>query len=212
VRKRKPQLASGERLVVDTNGGVGAGLGSQSGVVNTGTKKEALPRRAIRSVVGFTVLGVVMLFLTYVVLATTVLVVLRADGQSVAVLRNTFPIGQAPADALVYASSAPADQTFAGKAEQAVLGVPSGSVVRIVAGPSAAVSTSKSGHIVVNGKVTKYRGSTDTKNLQRQYIAICVGGACQSGAAVIIGEANIIGEVKGYLSLNGLQETQESTS
>jgi hypothetical protein len=204
VRNRKPKLASGQRVVVDVNGVGTPGLGSQSGVVSTGEKKEALPRRALRSVIGFAILGLLMLFLTYVVLATTVFVLMRADNHNAAVLRNTFPIGQAPADVLVYASSAPVDNTLMGKAEQAIFGVPAGSVVQIVAGPSATVSTNKSGHIVVDGTPTNYVGEVDSQDLSRQYIAICVSGACKDGAAVMVEQDNIIGEVKGYLGLSGM--------
>lgn len=204
MRTRKPKLASGERVVVDVDGGGTPGLGSHSGVVSTGPNKDPLPRRALRSVVGFAVLGLVMVFLTYVVLATTVFVVMRADNHSVAVLRNTFPIGQAPANALVYASSAPTDQTLLGKVNQAVFGVPAGSVVKIVAGPDATVGTSPDGHITVNGQPTGYLGKVDQRDLARQYIAICVAGACRTGAAVIFDQGNIVGEVKGYVSLSGL--------
>lgn len=204
VRNRKPKLASGQRVTVDVNGSGTPGLGSQSGVITTSETKEALPRRALRSVIGFAILGLLMVFLTYVVLATTVFVVMRADSHNAAVLRNTFPVGQAPADVLVYASSAPADNTLIGKAEQAVFGVPAGSVVQIVAGPSATVSTDKTGHIVVDGNATRYVGAVDSKNLSRQYIAICIAGACKQGAAVMVEQSNIIGEVKGYLGLSGL--------
>lgn len=206
MKTRKPKLASGERIVVDISNGGTPDLGSQSGVVSTGTQGEALPKRALRSIIAFGVLGMVMIFLTYVVLATTVFVIMRADGNNVAVLRNTFPIGQAPSGALVYASSAPTDQSFVGKAEQAVFGVPAGSVVQIVAGPAAAVSTNKDGYLVVNGKATEYQGMTDTQNIAHQYLAICVSGACKENAAVIVGEQNIIGEVKGYLTTAGITD------
>lgn len=206
MRTRKPKLASGEHVVVDVNGPGTAGLGSQSGVVTTKAKKEALPKRAVRSIAVFVILGCVMLFLTYVVLATTVFVVMRADSHNVAVLRNTFPVGAAPADTYVYASSVAVDSTLVGKADQAVFGVPAGSVVKIVAGPAATVWSNKAGLIVVDGTATQYIGKVDRQDLTRQYLALCVAGACEGGAAVVIEQDNIIGEAKGYLGFGGLTQ------
>lgn len=208
MRTRKPRLASGDRVVVDVSTTGNPGLGSASGVVSTGARKEPLPRRATRTILGFGFLSLLMLFLTYVVLATTVFVVMSAEDERVGVLRNTFPIGSAPSGAIVYASSSPVDHSLLGKVEQAVLGVSAGSVVKIVAGPVGVVSTDKTGHITVNGKSTKYTGDVATKTLSREYIAICVAGACKDGAAVIIGQSNIVGEVKGYIGLTGMTDVK----
>lgn len=212
VKTRKPKLASGDRIVVDTNGGGSAGLGSQSGVISTRSTSEALPKRALRTVLGLILLGLGMVFLTYVVLATTVFVIMRADGHNVAVLRSTFPVGSAPANSLVYVSSSPADLSLTGKAEEAVFGVPTGSVVRIVAGPSGTVATDKNGHIAVNGTSTNYIpvGKAFSRHLDHEYVAICITGACEQGAAVMVGENNIIGEVKGYLTTTGIAKPEAS--
>lgn len=210
MKNRKPQLASGRRVIVDVEGDGTPELGSQSGVVTTGPTGEALPKRALRSIVTFAILGFVMLLATYVVLATTVFVVMRADDHNVAVLRNTFPIGQAPADTIVYASSGDVDGTFAGRATQAVFGVPSGSVVQIVAGPVAAIGSTKDGHLTVNGKATEYEGQADPTDLSRQYVAICLSGACAEGEAVIIGQNSIVGEVRGYLALSGMTQPESA--
>lgn len=187
------------------------GLGAHTGVVTTARKGEPLPRRATRAVLGFLLLGVLMIACTYVVLATTVFVVMRADGHQVAVLRNTFPIGQAPADVIVYASSEPVDASVAGKAAEAVVGVPAGSVVQIVGGPFAEVATDKDGHITVNGARTDYRGQVSERSLAGEYVAICLAGACETDTAVIVGQNNLIGEVKGYLGLTGLTAPTDAT-
>lgn len=204
VRTRKPKLASGERIVIDVNGPGTAGLGSATGVVTTSATTEALPKRAARSMLTFIIVGLAMTFLTYVALATTVFVVMRAESHNVAVLRNTFPVGAAPADTYVYASSAAIDTSLLGKVEQAVLGVPAGSVVRIVAGPAATVWSEKNGKIVVDGTATDYVGKVDRQDLTRQYLAMCVAGACENGSAVVIAQDSIVGEAKGYLGLDGI--------
>lgn len=204
VKNRKPKLASGERIVVDTAGIGSPEFGSHSGIIKTSAPTEALPKRALRSMVTFAILGLTMLFLTYVVLATTVFVALRADNHTVGVLRNTFPVGAAPANAVVYGSSVPIDPTILGRAKQAVFGVPAGSVVQIVAGPHGEIATNKHGYVTVNGHPTDYKAKVTEQPLVRQYLAICIAGACEDQKPVLIGEASIVGEVRGYLGLSGV--------
>lgn len=203
TKTRKPKLASGERITVRTDTG-SPGLGSATVVTTSAPKKEPLHRRATRQIIGLVVLVAMLLAATYVTLAITVVVVMHADNHNVLVLRNTFPVGAAPAGEVVYASSDPVDTKIMTKINQAVFGVPAGSVVKIVAGPSATIRTNQDGYIVADDKVTDYRGNVDARTLKREYVAICLAGACEDGAAVIVGQSNIVGGVKGYLGLTGL--------
>lgn len=209
MKTRKPKLASGEKVVVDTSGLGSPEFGSHSGVVKTAAPSEPVARRATRSMIAFAIMGLTMLFFTYVVLATTVFVALRADNHTVGVLRNTFPVGQAPADAVVYVSSETIDPTLLGRAKQAVFGVPAGSVVQIVTGPAGAIATNKDGYLTVNGQPTAYTAKVDKQDLIGQYVAICVAGACTPNEPVLIGESNIVGEVRGYLGPSGLTKVKD---
>lgn len=204
MKTRKPKLASGDKIVVDASGIGSPEFGSHSGIIKTAAPTEPIAKRATRSIVAFVVMGLTMLFLTYVVLATTVFVALRADGNTVGVMRSTFPVGQAPADAIVYVSSETIDHTLLGRAKQAVFGVPAGSVVQIVAGPAGNVATNKDGHITVNGQPSAYTADVTKQTLLGNYVAICVAGACTPGDPVLVGQGNIVGEARGYLGLNGL--------
>lgn len=206
VKARKPKLASGERLNVDRAGLGAPEHGAQSGIIRTGTNAEALPKRAVRSTLTFLALGIIMLFLTYVVLATTVFVALRSDNHTVGVLRNTFPVGQAPADAIVYVSNEPVGTTVLARAEQAILGVSAGSVVQIVVGPAGTIKTNKDGYVTLNGHPTPYEVEVDERTLVREYLAMCLSGACEPGQPVRVSQANIVGEVKGYLGLGTMTE------
>lgn len=209
MKTRKPRLASGEKIVVDTSGLGSPEFGSHSGVIKTSAPGEPVVRRATRSVIAFAIMGLTMLFFTYVVLATTVFVALRADNHTVGVLRNTFPVGQAPADAVVYVSSTTIDPTLLGRAKQAVFGVPAGSVVQIVAGPAGNIATNKDGYLTVNGKPTVYTAKVTKQTLIGQYVAICVAGACTPNEPVLVGESNIVGEVRGYLGPTGLSKVED---
>jgi hypothetical protein len=208
VKTRKPRLASGDKIVVDASGVGSPEFGSHSGIIKTAAPSEPIAKRATRSMIAFAVMGLTMLFLTYVVLATTVFVALRADGNTVGVMRNTFPVGQAPTDAIVYVSSETIDHTLLGRAKQAVFGVPAGSVVQIVAGPAGIIATNKDGRVVVNGNPTEYTADVTKQTLMGNYVAICVAGACTPGDPVLVGEANIVGEARGYLGLSGLTKVE----
>ena len=208
MKTRKPKLASGEKVLVDASGIGSPEFGSHSGIIKTAAPSEPVVKRVTRSMVAFAVMGLTMLFLTYVVLATTVFVALRADNNTVGVMRNTFPVGQAPADALVYVSSANIDPTLLGRAKQAVFGVPAGSVVQIVAGPAGVIATNKAGFVTVNSHPTPYAAKVTTQTLLGNYVAICVAGACAPGEPVLVGESNIVGEVRGYLGLDGLKDVE----
>lgn len=210
----KARLSSGQRARVTDDGRSPALAGTSGGaprVVRTGEIREALPLRLVRNIVGMIVLVAALILGIYAVLAVTVLVVLRSDSDNVLVLRGAFPVGQAPAGAFAYASSEPVDYSFMGKVTQATSGVPSGSVVQIVAGPAATISTNADGYIVVNGEATDFHGQVDSYSLTREYVALCVSGKCEPGSAVLIGQDNIVGEVKGYLSLDGFTQPTAPT-
>ena len=180
--------------------------GDPSQVIRTSSKKEALPRRIARNTIGILLCLGVLGFAIYTVLALTVLVVVRVDGQNAAVLRSAFPVGQAPSGAYAYVSTAPNDNSLVGKAKQATVGADAGSVVQIVAGPYNRISTDERGYIVSDGQATAYRGDVDDYALDGEYVAICVTGACDPGSAVLIGQHNIIGEVKGFVTLSGITD------
>lgn len=204
VRATRPRLDSGDRVTVTDDVAV-PGLGADGPeIVDPREGREPVLRQISRTTIALGVVGLGMLALTYVVLAATVMVFMRVEGNTVAVLRNTFPIGQAPSGAIVMVSSQATDDSLMGKAQQAALGVPAGSVVEIVAGPAAIIANDQEGRIVADGTVTEYRGTVVEQGLDRAYVAICITGACAPGDAVIVGQDNIVGEVKGYLGLTGI--------
>lgn len=202
-RLRKPKLASGERVKIRDDSGAPR-LGTSNVVTIEAPKGEALPRRAFRSVFGLVALLAIVAAATYAALAATVVVVLDAEDNKALVLRNTFPVGGAPEGVIVYASVDEVPTDVGSKLTQAVSGVPAGSVVQIVAGPSASVYTNPEGFIVADGVVTEFTGQVTSRDLTHEYVALCLDGACRDDAAVIVGENNIVGEVKGYLGLDGL--------
>lgn len=65
------------------------------------------------------------------------------------------------------------------------------------------------GYLVADGRRNAFQVGVTHWDLSRQYVAMSVVGACQQGAAVIVGQDNIIGGVKGYVGLTGF--TQPAT-
>lgn len=207
----RPRLADGARITIDPDerGVAAPGLGSHAPVIRTATRKKGRIRRMVRSVAGILIGSAILLVAIYAVLASTVLLVMRAGGENALVLRNAFPEGAAPAGTYVYASSQTINPSFGGRLSQATVGVPAGAVVRIVAGPTGKISNDKKGRIVINGKATDYRVAVKATTLARKYLALCVAGACEPGTAVLIGQDTIVGEVKGYVSPSGLTPTPD---
>ena len=201
----KARLATGKRVTVLSAEQMQPGLGAHSPAIVTETDAgSAVVVRAGRHLLRTVALVALLLCAVYVTLACTVVVVLRSAGHNVLVLRGAFPEGQAPIDGLVYASSQPAAYGILGKFQAATVGVPAGSVVRILSGNNASVATGPDGHIVVDGKRTRYIGKVHQMNLTREYIALCVAGACKPGDTVLIPEGNILGAAKGYLTFTGI--------
>jgi hypothetical protein len=201
----RARLASGERTRLDTDTRTPALAGTSGArVVRTGDSRAPLPLRVLRQTVGLIALLAGIGVAIYAVLAITVLVVLSSGDDKALVLRGAYPVGQAPTGAYVYVSSTAADHTFSGKVAQAINGVPSGSVVQIVAGPATKIGTDADGYIVADGERTEFQADVDPYTLGREYVALCVSGACTPGEAVLVGQDNVIGAVKGYVSAAGL--------
>lgn len=163
-------------------------------------------RKALLRTLRYGVVLLGLLTIGYLVAAVTVAPILKAGSSHALVLRNAYPVGQVPADTHVYASTRPVDYSLTGKAWQVFHGVEAGSVVQIVTGPNSVVRTDAKGWIIADGKRTAYRGKVARQNLTRQYIAICVAGACDTGAAVRVDQDAVVGEVRKRVTWGGLTE------
>lgn len=210
MKTHKPRLSAGKHVQIKS-GPHTPDLAENAPVIRTGETKEALPLRAGRNLLSLTIGGVLIVAAIVGILSATVLVALPADdGQRAIVLRGAHATGSIPSGAVVYVSSAPAATDLTGRISQALLGVPAGSVVQVIAGPNADVSTGKDGHVIADGQRTAFQAKVSPIGLDQQYVALCLAGSgCTKGSAVTIPQNNVIGGVRGYLSLSGL--TQPST-
>lgn len=197
----RPRLASGRRRLRQDHTVNAPKLAANAPIIHV--DRQPLWLRLSRAALGWGAVALVLTVAVYAVLAATVMVVMRAGDRHVVVLRNAYPVGQVPAGAYVYVSSAPVDYSHTGKLKQATVGVPAGSVVQIVAGPTGQVATDNNGYITVDGARTPYQGQVTPRRLARQYVAICIVGACEPGQAVLVGQDTVIGAAKGYLTLTG---------
>lgn len=204
MKRNRPKLAAGTTIQIGANP-ARPDLAQGDRAIRTGDDREALPIRAGRTLLGLLIGGALLAAAVAAILSATVMVALSAGDHRAVVLRNAYPTDAVPSGALVYASSAPAATSMLGHIEEAVAGVPAGAVVQIIAGPNADVATDKTGVVTVNGKPTAFTAKVSPARLRDQYVALCIAGSgCQPGAAVTIGQDNVIGSVRGYLTLTGL--------
>lgn len=203
MKSIRPRLSSGP--TVDLAPGNGPDLAERAPDLQLAPDREPVLRRGLRTMAQIAVLTLVLTIAIGAVLSATVMVGLSAgDGSRFAlVLRGAYSIGSIPQGATVYVSSQPAAQDAIGHLGEAAAGVPGGSVVTIVAGPNAVITT-KAGVVHADGKSTGTRVKVNNIALDRQYVALCVSGSgCTPGEAVIVPQQNVIGAVKGYLSTTG---------
>lgn len=213
-RTPRARLADGKKITITTpDSGAKPALSTGAPAIVTGRPddEENLPVRTVRGIVKFTAMIAVVLFLLYVALASTIMVALRADGRTVLVLRGAFAEGRAPIGEFVYASSAPTDYSIYGKASAAVFGVPDGSVVQILSGPTAKVNTNSKGYLVSDGIASPYIAKVSPQTLKRQHVARCIVGACEPGSIVLVGQNAILGKAKGYLGIAGMKPIEQAS-
>lgn len=204
-RRSDMKYSSGQNINI-TDDEEGFDLATSSPVVHMGDDPEPVAKRATRGLITLTFLVLGLLAGVYVMLAATVMVIMDADPNKALVLRNAYTVGQVPQGAVVYASSAPVDYSFMGKVNESIFGVPAGSVVEVVAGPTDEVRNNKDGFIIVNGNLTRYQGKVDNMMLGREYVAVCLSGACDTGKAVLVSQYNVIGGVKKYVGFDGIRD------
>jgi hypothetical protein len=199
----RPRLASRETVEVAHTPGIYGGLATGDQPINLpeGARKGIAGAlgRAVRAVIGITVVVGILAGLIYLALAGTVLIVAKPFEMNAVTIRGAFPVGQAPKGAVVLATNGRAAVDVAGKIQEGIVGVNAASVVVVVAGPYAKVHDDPSGQIIADNKPTGYWAPLDARRLAHQYVAICQQGACTPGEAVLIGERAVIGEVKGYI-------------
>lgn len=202
----RPKLASGKKVRADANGPqprLSAGVldTDDAPLPRAGAAAWSGTKIAVSLLVAFLALGAAIA----AILAATVLAPIPTDGERVLVLRNAYPVGQVPAGAQVYVAADPAADGALGKIYQAIAGVRAGSVVEVVAGPAATVTTDpQTGEIIADGTPTGYYGQVAPRDLGRQYVAICHFGACDLGEAVLVDQQAVIGEAKGFVTLSGV--------
>lgn len=202
-RGSKPRLASNEIIEITNPSKVSAGLDSASHAVDLPPSVSERAGSLLRAVAGISIAIATLGVLIYLALASTVMIVAKPLDMNAVVLRGVYPIGQAPKGAVMLATSGTAAAGVIDKLGEGTIGVDAASVVTIVTGPSSKVYNDPSGQIMADGKPTGYWAPLDARDLSHQYIAICDKGACKPGAAVLIGERSLIGEVKGYITKIG---------
>lgn len=213
-RAPKPQLSSGTRVTIDNTAQTAPGISTRAGVVRTVVVTNTATK-LVRNAVGIAILVLAVPALIYAVLASTVMVVLPTSGHNVVVLRNAFPIGQAPTGAFIYTTTSAVNDSFMTRVGQAITGVKSGAVVKILGGPNGALADAPNGDITIGGQDTGYHQTVKPTLLADTYVGVCVisrDSACTPGDVILVPQGNVIGRVEGYLSFSGITHPTVPTS
>jgi hypothetical protein len=181
----------------------------QDDVINLKRKRRNPLPALFRSLVGMIILTLLVAVTVAVTVSMTVLAIIPkgnlSDLTAYTVVRNAYPLGQAPNGTIAYVQAGPSLDTLNDRINQTLGKVEGGAVVEIIAGPLSVVGSKGPGKpIVVNGKTTNRVGEVTRQRLQGEYLVICIEGACGTpGAPAIVPRENLIGRVAGVLSLNG---------
>lgn len=162
-------------------------------------------KRGFGFVFGIVVSTALVLALLYLALASTLMAVVPGSGNLTWVARATFVGGEPDPGKFVYITSDPSSNNgMVNKALQGTIGVEGGATVEIVAGPYGDVRSDKKGNIRLDKEVTGYTGNIKTHTLNKEYLAICLEGDCTPGEALIVNQANLVGEAKGRVGTDGI--------
>lgn len=146
-----------------------------------------------RTVIGAVVVLGTLAVLAGVILTATVAAATPQSGQLIITLRGTFPDTAVPANSTIVTTAGDRDLSWTGRLT-GVAGIPSTSTVTVIAGPYGKVDRSAAGTLTVNGADTGLTGTAPTV-LDRQYLAVCVAGACRDAGqrTVIVPARSVLG-------------------
>lgn len=211
-RGSKPRLAANEVVEITNPNAISVGLDSAQHDVEVPPSLGERATALLRAIVGVSVVGALLGGIIYLSLAATVLIATRVDGVTSVAMRGAYPVGQVPEGATVLVSTEPAATSVTDKLVEGLMGPTGASVVRVVAGPGAEVRTDLSGQIVVNEKASGIWAAVDARDLDRQYLAICLRGGCAAGEAVLVGERSVVGKVRDVVGLTSLETPEPPRS
>lgn len=209
---KKPRLSLGQNVEEEQSSPARPRLGikaedknSVTSTKSTGTAfMESVGRflKGILILVGF---AVILFGVLYSGLAATLMFTAPSEDDHtnrVWVARSAFPGGLVPAGSYIYGSAnSAADPSIMTKVAEGYIGTSKYFVGETIAGPSGKVSTNETGNIVVDGKVTEYKGNISEQTLSKEYLSVCKEGNCTEGEVIFVPENNIIGEAKGFVNL-----------
>lgn len=157
--------------------------------------------KKVVSVLGYTVVGVLVLYLCFA--ATIMRVVPTTSGAGlVPVKENTFPGSNIPTGETILVDTVNEQNSeYLDRLRQAFVPSKTATVVEVVAGPYGSFKWLESGIITVDGELTKaYMSEKPMKSedepkekLLNEYLAVCVSGDCNPDEAIIVSADNVYG-------------------
>lgn len=171
--------------------------------------------RSAKALFGIVAFFLLLITMIHTALAGSLMFTAPVDDKPVTerawVARGTFVGGKIAPGTIVYGSAsnyAPTD--FIGKTVEGYMGAPDYFMAEAIAGPVAKIATDADNRVLVNGADSGYTGKIDSANLDGQYLAVCVSGACEEGELIIAEYESISGEVRGFLYPFGMEAVESS--
>lgn len=211
----RPKNAGGEKVILDGN--EKAKYRSSEEIITTTDTKTVVTAagRGIGTLIKLLLGFVLVLVALYLGLSSTLMGAFSLEATTddqgeektewVWVTRNVF-VGGIPesGDQALISTTSEVSTTYLDKFMQTFRSVPDPAVVEVVAGPFGAVS-SPNGEILLDQNPTGYAFSVDNHTLNRQYVVVCVTGACTPDTAYVIHQDQIAGRADGMITKEGIK-------
>lgn len=162
---------------------------------------------AVSGVIKMVLVFVLVLATLYALITATLMAAVPGNAGFTWLARSTFVGGEPKSGDFAYVSSkANPNEGIVNRMQQGISALPDGMVVEIIAGPAGTIKNDKdTGRVIFNGKPTNYVLPIEARDVTKEYLAVCVKGACEPGEQLLIDKGYIVGEAKGTLSMKGLE-------
>lgn len=170
----------------------------------------------LKFILGVVIFGILVLIALYTFLSASLMFAApspNSETERIWVSRGTFEGGKIDPGTTVYGSSTgSAGQDFFGKIAEGYVGANDYYIADTLIGPLGEVE-SREGTIYLNGQPTEHKGDISPVRLSDQYLAECVSGdLCEPGDLVIIDSESVSGEVRGFISFEGLEDVHGTST
>jgi hypothetical protein len=181
-----------------------AGQVADNRVLLTQKQKQPILGKIVKAVIAAVGLIFVLGVTIYAIAISTIAALPNIDGATVLTIRGAYPINAIPQGTLMTIAGDTVDRSFLGKASD-IAGIPSASVVVVIAGPYGTLAIGDAGEILIDGVSTTETGFIQEQNLDETYLTKCIIGPCgEPGALSLVSMDRVVGAAEGTFGITGI--------